>query len=93
MELKVEFLDGDAISIDSSTKIKAWRSLVPTKEDNLFYLAMCFEGCYQDGTQIGTCDPVVGIQGLIGTTDWLQFGNEKRHIKTSAIKSVTLVKE
>lgn len=43
MELKVEFLDGDAISIDSSTKIKAWRSLVPNKEENLFYLAMCKE--------------------------------------------------
>lgn len=49
----------------------------------MFYPAMYFEVCYQDGKLLGTYDPVAEIQGLIGTTDWLQFGNDKRYIETS----------
>ena len=52
---------------------------------------MAFEGSYNDGTEIATDDPLNGISGLIGSTDWFTIGKDRTLYKTSAVVKLRLI--
>ncbi|MBB1069217.1 hypothetical protein H5S40_03490 [Limosilactobacillus sp. RRLNB_1_1] len=89
--IKITFSDGTVETINKSTKIVAWKSTDSDPGKTPFYRDMAFEGSYNDGTEIATKDPLNGISGLIGSTDWFSIGKDKTLYKTSAVVKLELI--
>lgn len=88
--IKVTLSDGTEFKINKTTRITAWKSLdsEPTKQP--YYGEQVFNGSINDGTEIGTSNPLVGISGLLGSTDWFSIDNGHTLLKTSAVVSLSI---
>ena len=89
--IKITFSDGTVKTINESTKIVAWKVADGVINKAPFYREMTFEGSYNDGTEIATDDPLNGISGLIGSTDWFTIGKDRTLYKTSAVVKLELI--
>lgn len=89
--IKITFSDGTVKTINESTKIVAWKATDGVINKTPFYREMAFEGSYNDGTEIATDDPLNGISGLIGSTDWFTIGKDRTLYKTSAVVKLELI--
>lgn len=89
MSVKVNFLNGESIIIEFKTRVYAWNSVDKEHNGTGYYANMVFEGSNFDGTEIGTSDPIVGLQGLFGKSDWFSIQDDRAVVyKTSAILSL-----
>lgn len=78
------------MDISTNTVIHAWKSDNRTdNKDNMYYATMIFEGSNLDGSSICTSDPIAGLKGLFGHSDWFSIVDAPNKVfKTSAIVSL-----
>lgn len=89
--IKVTLSNGTELKINKTTKIAAWESLDSVPGKKPYYGEEAFNGTIDDGTEIGTSDPLVGISGLLGSVDWFSIDSGQTLIKTSAVVSLELI--
>ena len=90
MTVRISFSNGETLDINEDTYLKTWVSIDRTQnKDDMYYAKMVFEGSNFDGSSIGTSDPVVGLQGLFGNSDWFStIDLPNKTYKTSSIVSL-----
>lgn len=94
MKIVLNLINGEKIKIDEDTYITAQKA-ASSRFDNdgdAYYLEDIFSGHFDDGRAYDAtdADEVAQIEGLIGVSDWIGFGeNSNTLIKTSAILSIT----
>lgn len=86
----ITFADGSTIKIDSSTRIYAWISLDSKNGDDCYYLQNSFSGTINDA-ELSTSNRIIGIPGLIGSTDWIAFDDPNNVYKTSSVVNVKAI--
>ncbi|WP_270513380.1 hypothetical protein [Lactococcus lactis] len=87
MSVKVNFSNGESITIAEDTRVSAWNSL--DKDPDGYYAENVFFGSNMDSLDLGTSYQHVGLMGLFGSTDWFAIGPDfKTTYKTSAIVSL-----
>ena len=89
--IKSTFADGSSKTINKLTDVSAWKSLDAVSNKEPYYGEMAFHGSYNDGTEIATSDPLAGISGLIGSTDWFSIGKDKTLYKTTSVVKLELI--
>lgn len=88
MSVRINFIDGFHVEIDDKTLVQAWTSESGNNSQE-FYTSQVFDGSRYDGTGIATSNPVVGLQGLLGSSDWFTINGDTSIIyKTTAILSL-----
>lgn len=86
MSVKVTFSNNDSIVIGEKTNIHAWKSDDKDSRFDGYYITQVFQGCWFDGTEIGTSEQIVGLQGLFGNCDWFSINDMTgKMYKTSSI--------
>lgn len=90
MTVRISFADGNTKDINIDTPMRAWVGENRfDNSDDMYYAKQVFEGSTYDGGQIGTSDPLVGLQGLFSSSDWFSIQDEPDKVyKTSAIVSL-----
>lgn len=88
--IKITLSNGTELMIDRATKITAWKSLDSVPGKKPYYGKSVFSGSIDDGTEIGTSDPLSGISGLLSFVDWFSVDNGHTLIKTSAVVSLEI---
>lgn len=89
--IKITFADGSTKNINKLTDLSAWKSADADPKKGAYYEEMVFHGSYNDGTEIATSDPLVGISGLLGSTDWFSIGKDKTLYKTTSVVKLELI--
>lgn len=89
MSIKIILSNSESIFIEEKTRIYAWKSDDKDSKFEGYYSTLVFEGSWFDGTEIGTSDQIVGLQGLFGNSDWFAINDMAGKIyKTSSIVSL-----
>lgn len=89
MPVRITFSNNEELTINEDTHLFAWNSDDAATYKAGYYATMVYEGSNYDGTEIGTVDQVVGLQGLFGSVDWFATReNPETVYKTSSIVSL-----
>lgn len=93
MKVRITFSNNETLDIYSDTTIFAWKSDDKSdNEDKIYYATMIFSGSNFDGSSIATSNPIVGLQGLFGNSDWFStIDLSDKVFKTSSIVSLEVM--